>query len=555
VPATVQTILAARIDRLAPEEKRLLQAAAVIGKTVRHALLAAIVDLPQETLRRGLAQVQEAELLYETQLVEDQEYTFKHALTHEVTYGSLLQDRRRQLHANIVAACERLYADRISEHIERLAHHALRGRLWDKAVAYSRQAGARALSRSALRPALAHFERARAALDKLPENRERTEQRIDLCLEQRSALLPLGEFARVGEILDEARTLAERLQDQRRLGWVLAYEANLHNILGEHALAAIAGDGACNIGEAVGDHALRIGASHYLAQALQFTDPRRAAEILRAAVILLEDTPLREPFPFAALPGGPILRYALAHVLADLGEFGEAISSGQEGLRIAEAASHLYSEVWARYGLGYAHLLRGDFETASEVLQKSLALCRAMENRLALPSVALCLGCAYLWCGRVTDAVPLLEEVVEAITAVKMGRRSWIFTFVAQAYLVLGRITEARELALEVLAVARTHQQRHVEAVGLKLLGDVHAQEPSEAKLAGETYRHALMLASDLGLRPLVAHCHLALGKLHIRTGLREQARAHLAAAMTLYREMDMRFWLDQAQAELRTPV
>ena len=110
VPATVQTILAARIDRLPPEEKRLLQAASVIGKDVPFALLAAIAEQPEEALRRGLAHLQEAEFLYETRLFPDLEYTFKHALTHEVAYGSLLQERRRALHARIVEALERLHA-------------------------------------------------------------------------------------------------------------------------------------------------------------------------------------------------------------------------------------------------------------------------------------------------------------------------------------------------------------------------------------------------------------------------------------------------------------
>ena len=166
VPATVQAILAARIDRLPPEEKQLLQAASVIGKDVPYALLAAIAEQPEETLRRGLAHLQEAEFLYETRLFPDLEYTFKHALTHEVAYGSLLQERRRQLHAQIVAAIERLYADRLNEHVERLAHHALRGQLWDKAVRYSRQAGNRALDRSGPPGGARHFEQARAALQR-----------------------------------------------------------------------------------------------------------------------------------------------------------------------------------------------------------------------------------------------------------------------------------------------------------------------------------------------------------------------------------------------------
>src|SRR5262249_54857481 len=144
VPATVHAVLAARIDRLLPEEKRLLQTAAVIGTEVPFALLRAIADLPEEVLHRGLAHLQAAEFLYETRLFPEQEYTFKHALTHEVAYGSLLLERRRGLHARIVEALEALAPERVAEQVERLAHHAVRGEVWDKAVPYCQQAGARA---------------------------------------------------------------------------------------------------------------------------------------------------------------------------------------------------------------------------------------------------------------------------------------------------------------------------------------------------------------------------------------------------------------------------
>jgi hypothetical protein len=119
IPATAQAILAARIDRLPPEEKRLLQAAAVIGKDVPFPLLQAIADAPEDSLRQGLRHLQGAEFLYETSLFPDLEYTFKHALTHEVAYGSLLQERRRVLHARIVEAIEALHRERLPEQIER----------------------------------------------------------------------------------------------------------------------------------------------------------------------------------------------------------------------------------------------------------------------------------------------------------------------------------------------------------------------------------------------------------------------------------------------------
>ena len=551
VPATIQAILASRIDRLSPEDKRLLQAAAVIGKDIPYALLAAIAEQAEETLRGGLARLQEAEFLYETQLFPDVEHTFKHALTHEVTYLSLLQDRRHQLHAQIVAAIERLYAERLSEHVERLAHHALRGQLWEKAVRYGRQAGTRALDRSAAQEALAHFQQARATLRELPESRERTEQLIDLCFEQRNALLPLGEFARLGELVNEGRALAERLGDQRRLGWALAYQSHQQSVLGELAHSIVAGQDACAIAETVGALGLRIVANHYLGQALCWSgDPCGAACAERAVINLLGGAPPGERFGLPTLPA-VIARWILAAVQAELGEFAQAIAAAETGLCIAQSAGHPYSEVWARIGLGYARLRQGDFRAATRALERGLALTREMEFHLALPFVAASLGSAYLWSGRAADAVLLLEEAAEAIM---LGHRPWLIPLLAEAYLALGRIAEAREQAEQAVALARTHPQRAWEAWGLKLHGDVRAHEASNvdqsrAEQAADAYRQALALATGLGMRPLAAHCHFGLGKLCQKVSEREQAPEHFATATMMYREMDMQFWLEQAEA------
>jgi tetratricopeptide (TPR) repeat protein len=454
---------------------------------------------------------------------------------------------------------ERLYPDRLNEHVERLAHHAQRGHLWDKAVRYGRQAGTRALDRSATREALAAFEQAQVALRELPESRERTEQLIDLCFEQRNALMPLGGFARLGEILGEARALAEGLDDQWRLGWAFGYQANLQSVLGEHARAIEAGERACAVAEAVGDLGLRVVANYYLGQAFWFAgDPGRAAGALRMAIALVEDAPIAERFGLAALPA-VLARLFLAAAGAELGQFAEAVAAGEEGFRIAQTAGHPYSEVWARYGLGYAHLRQGDFAQATRVLEQGLALCRAMEFRVALAFVAASLGSAYLRSGRAADAVPLLEEAVDALAAMRIqGLRAWIITFLAEAYLVVGRVAEAQEQGEKAVALARAHQQPGFEAWGLKLLGAVHAHtaenDQGGAEQAGDAYRQALALATDLGMRPLAAHCNFGLGKLHARTGEREEARQHLATATTLYGEMDMRFWLEQAEAELKAP-
>jgi class 3 adenylate cyclase len=264
VPATVHAVLAARIDRLPPEEKRLLQTAAVIGTEVPFTLLQAIVELSEEELRRGLGHLQAAEFLYETSLFPELEYTFKHALTHEVTYGSLLLERRRALHARIVAASERLYADRLTEQAERLAQHAFRGEVWDKAVAYCWQAGTKAYARSALREVAACFEQALAALTHLPASRATQAQAIDLRLDLRTALWALGEIRQMLDHLREAKTLAEALDDQPRLGRVSAYMCRYFREMGDHDSAVESGQHALAVAETLGDFALQVTANHFL---------------------------------------------------------------------------------------------------------------------------------------------------------------------------------------------------------------------------------------------------------------------------------------------------
>src|SRR5206468_3089567 len=186
---------------------------AVIGNEVPLPLLQAIAELPEEGLQRGLAHLQAAEFLYETRLFPEREHTFKHALTHEVSYGSLLQERRRALHARIVEALEALAGDRVAEQVDRLAHHALRGEVWEKALAYCRQAGEKALARSAHREAVGYFEQALSALPHLPETRDTHEQAIDLRLALNLALYPSDDLGSTLAVLYEAEALAAARND------------------------------------------------------------------------------------------------------------------------------------------------------------------------------------------------------------------------------------------------------------------------------------------------------------------------------------------------------
>ena len=283
-------MLAARIDRLAPEDKRLLQVVSVIGKDVPFGLLQAIAELPDDALRRGLDQLQAAEFVYETTtLFPDLEYSFKHALTHDVTYGGLLHERRRELHARIVDAIEALHRDRLGEQIERLAHHAVRGELCEKAVHYLRQAGLKAAARAALQDAVVLFEQALGALETLPESRSTLEQAFDIRLELRPVLVQLGELRRLLERLREAETLAERLNDERRRGRVCAFMSTTHSLLGELDEAHASGARALAIARVLGDLELSILTTSVLRQVHYLRgEYERAVELDRVIIASTE---------------------------------------------------------------------------------------------------------------------------------------------------------------------------------------------------------------------------------------------------------------------------
>jgi tetratricopeptide (TPR) repeat protein len=553
VPATVQAVLAARIDRLPPEEKRLLQTAAVIGTEVPLPLLHAIAEAPEEALHRGLAHLQAAEFLYETRLFPEREYTFKHALTHEVAYGSLLQERRCVLHASIVKALEALYPDRLVEQVERLVHHAMRGEAWDKAMAYNRQAGARVAAHSAYREAVAYFEQALTALAQLPERRDTLEQAIDLRLDLRNALGPLWEPTRMFDHLRTAEALAKRLGDDQRLGRVACSLCNCFLVMGEHDRAMAAGQRALALATASGAFDIQVVAQYYLGMAYSAVgDFEQALDVARQVIALLTGELRYARFGLIA-PPAVLSRGVVAWSLAELGGFAEGRGVAEDGVRLAEAVEQPYSMAIALVRMGLLFCRRGDIHTALPVLERSLALSQSADIPVFFPMIASLLGAAYALVGRAAEARPLLDQVLERIaTGNRMFFHELVLTKLSEALLLVGRVAEAGTLAERLLELSRTHTGSGYQAHAYRLLGEVAMRrEPPDLDQAAAHYRQALALADELGMRTLVAHCHLGLGTLYARIDRREQARAELSTAIALYRAMDMTFWLPQAEAVL----
>jgi tetratricopeptide (TPR) repeat protein len=535
-------VLAARIDRLPAEDKRLLQTAAVIGTDVPFTLLQAIADLPEAALYRSLAHLQAAEFLYETRLFPEQEYTFKHALTHEVAYGSLLLERRRVPHARIVEALEALAPEWVGEQVERLAHHALRGEVWDKAVTYCQQVGTRAHDRAAFREAVAAFEQALQALEHLPQSGDTRVLAIDLCLAVDHPLRALGEYERRLALLSEARALARALDDRAWLGRVLAEMARMLRMTGDNDGAIAAGQQALELATEIGESALQEQASHTLGQAYwAIGDFGRAAELLRRNVEAAD----RE----SGRPNTDVRIESqawLAQSLSVLGAFAEGRRHGEEALRLATLAGRGYTPIVAHGHLGSLYLVQGDLEQAIWVLEQGLALCRTSGNWSgSLRLIVAGLGYASALQGRLAEGHALLQEASsESIRTGARPRSHW-FAWFSEVCRLAGRAEEAGQHARQALDLARQLKDRGDEVLALHQFGVVQAHADSPDVTSAEAhYQQALALAEELGMRPLVAHCHLGLGRLYHQTGRGAQSRAELSAAIELYRAMDMTFWL-----------
>jgi class 3 adenylate cyclase/tetratricopeptide (TPR) repeat protein len=552
IPTTLQDSLMARLDRLGPA-RDLAQLAAVLGREFAYEVLRAVAPLDEAAVQQALAQLVDAEVLYQRGLPPRSRYVFKHALIQEAAYQSLLKSTRQQYHRQIAHVLETHFPETAEQQPEILARHYTEAGLYEQALVSWKRAGECALGRSSHWEAMVCFEQALAAVQQLPDSRDTREQAIDLRFALRSALMPSGALERISEVLREAEALASALDDPRRLGQVSLFMTIHFYAMGDPDQAVAAGQRALALATASGEVGLHAVANTYLGMAYHAqSEYQLAIACCRRAVAALDGTLRRERLGQFILPAVSA-RAFLAESLAEVGRFAEGLALGEEGLRIAEEVGHQGSLMYAYMGAGIPSLRQGDLPQALSRLERAMGLCQEADLQLYFPTIAWPLGLAYALYRRGADALPLLEQAVEQSAAI--GRRVQYALFIAtlgEALLLVGRLEEARHRAGQALELARTHKERGHEAWALRLLGEIAAHdEPLDTAEAVTRYQQALALAAELGMRPLVAHCHLGLGTLYARMRQAEYARTELAAAVELYRAMGMTFWLPQAEAAL----
>jgi tetratricopeptide (TPR) repeat protein len=366
-------------------------------------------------------------------------------------------------------------------------------------------------------------------------------------------LQSLGDSGRILAYLHEAEALAAALDDHRRLAQVSLFLSRYFTAIGAYDQAIASSQRVLASAAASGDIVLHAQVNQRLGIAYAYQgDYRRAIDCYRQTMASLDGPRRHERFGLAVLPAVSSRAWpAWCH--AELSTFAEGRVLGEEGLRIAEAVSHPASLVVALWGSGLLALRQGNLPRALPLLERGAGLCQDTDLSAYFPRIAAALGAAYVLAGRVADAVALLTPATEQTVATAIVEVQALCRLsLGEAHLLAGCLEEAYAHAEGALALAYEHQERGNQAYALRLLGEIAARrDPPYVEEAEIHHREALTLAEELGMRPLLAHCHLGLGTLYAKSGQHAQGRTELSAAIELYRAMEMTFWLHQAEATL----
>lgn len=543
VPATVHAVLAARIDRLAPDQKRLLQEAAVIGKDVPFALLQAITRLAEPELRARLDGLGAAGYLYESRLFPELEYTFKHSLTREVAYSNLLRERAKGLHAQVAEALVARAGSRLDEHVEQIAEHAEHGHLWPMAVQYLRRAGEKAFALYANEEAERYFRRALDALRHLPPDRRALELGVDLRFQLRNTLIVLCKLGDIRRCLEEAAPVVTELGDRSRMARQASFLCNHHFLSGELEKVIDIGAAGLRAAREVGDRRVegellcRIGQAWHLRG-----ENRKAVALLEQS---LEHAAQQGDGEHVELAFLPIVGYRmwLVSVLAECGEFKAGMAHAKKAVAVASGTRHPPSEVLGWLAVGHLALRKGDLDDAAEALERGLLL----SERYALPLWRLrlvsSLGVCHAYRGLAAEAIELTKEALAAARAMElMVDQPMLHVHLGEAQLSAGRTRDAAQHAQQALDLAQAHGNRRDEPWARLLLARIRFA--TDARSCDEPARQleaAIGLASAAGARPLLVHCLRTLSAVEARRGNTDAAGMLEARAAAMRSALDMR--------------
>jgi tetratricopeptide (TPR) repeat protein len=542
IPDTLQDSLMARLDRLAPV-REIAQIGAAIGREFSHSLLGAVVGRDETALKRGLAQLEQAGLVFRRGEPPDAVYSFKHALVRDAAYESLPKSHRHQLHGQIARALEERFAAIVASQPEIVAHHFTEAGLVDAAIEYWLKAGAKAYSLYANEDAVRFFELALTLLKKLPETRDNLERAVDIRFQLRNALLPLGETDRISRSLDELDPILACLGDKLRSAQYAAYRCNHHFCIGQQRRAIEFAETAIRLAREHGDRDVLSESLYRLGQSYNaLGEYRQAIMLLEQSLEFNADVPRRDSFKQFTVPS-VVKRTWLVKALVECGHFDAGMSHAKRALEIAEGAEHPLSEVLGWLSIGHVLLRKREIEGAVSALERGLDLCDRWSLQVWRPRLVSDLGVAYARSGRAKEGLELAQEAISGAERMHLiVDRPGLLVRLGQVSLIAGRVEAALTLGKQAVEIAVAHEAKGDEAWARFLIGrSCWASDPKDLDESEKQLDIALRLAAGCEARPLAAFCHTTLSGIYGQRGDHARAQEFDAAAAATYQQLGMR--------------
>jgi class 3 adenylate cyclase/predicted ATPase len=546
IPPTVQGILAARIDRLASDEKALLQQLAVIGREFPVSLLRQVITQPEDERYRLLASLQRKEFLYEQPAFPEVEYIFKHALTQEVAYGTVLQERRKVLHEQTAQAMELLYASNLDEHYSELAHHYSRSGNPEKAIEYLQLAGRQAVQRSANVEAISHLSAALALLKTLPDTAARARQELVLQLSLGASLIATKGYsaAEVEQTYTRAQELCLQMGEPLQVAQVLLGLWTFYAVRGNHTASLALGEQFLTVAQRQQDSTLSLVVNLLFGSTLLWLGEfARAQAHLDQAGAFYDPEHHRDLAHDMGQDPGSMALVSEAETLWCRGYPDQALERARRALSVAQALSHPFSLALALGVVALVHLFRREGQDAQAQAEALLIL--AHEHGFAgwlgygtsLQGWALVERAALSSAREQGEAgLGQLQEGMAAVRAT--GAELWVPVFLgalAQGYAQGGQAEEGLRAIAEALAMVEKNDERWNEAELYRIKGDLTLQSKVQSprskveEEAEECFYKAVEIAQRQQAKSLELRATMSLARLWQSHGKTAEAHQMLA--------------------------
>jgi tetratricopeptide (TPR) repeat protein len=527
IPATIQDVIMARVDSLPEEIKRLLQTVSAAGREFSYELVKRVADIAQEKLLSHLSALKDSELLYERGIYPQSTYIFKHALTQEVAYNSLLLKRRKEIHGKIAEAIEALYPDRLEEHYELLAYHYARSASADKAVQYLDLANQKAAKLKAVEEAKAYFDEAMGLLDTMPETEESRQRRISLLANQVTVFGLLLKLPEYYELLTRYEPMATGLANPEPLGAFYVGLGRCEYSFGQFDQAIQTLSKAAEIAEASGNAEEAGHAYEQLAWSHVYRDNFDRVLSLKEEVLGKMEQRFNIRWYVFALA-------AASRACSHLGRWDEAVEGGQKALRVAEESSDNSLISSAAWTLSLAYTYKGDLGQAVEygelAVQKALTPYDRTLGQRAL---------AWAWCraGETNRGIELLTALLPIIRAGGFMPSEIPHTCtLGEGYWLAGEDDKARHTLEEGLRITEGCGARYYLGWTHRLLGEI-ALKTNPAQAAPH-FEKGIAILREIKAENELALVYAGYGRLHRQKGQIAQAREYLTKALEIFERL-----------------